>query len=81
MAEGEQIPATTEGGIMKLTFLGTTSDSGGCPAGYETDRGTFVVQGKIITDPEALSGLRDLAPDETVVEIPKGLIKYFYSGE
>lgn len=30
---------------MKLTHLGTTSKNGGCPEIYETDRGTYVVQG------------------------------------
>jgi hypothetical protein len=62
---------------MKVRFLGTNSDGGGCPAAYVTDRNTFVVQGKIVTDPEALSGLVNLAPDETVVEIPKELLQYF----
>ncbi|GAA4193021.1 hypothetical protein GCM10022252_35370 [Streptosporangium oxazolinicum] len=62
---------------MKIRFLGTTSDNGGCPTVYATDRGTYVVQGTIVSDSEALGGLRDLASDETAVEIPKELIKYF----
>ncbi|GAA0944916.1 hypothetical protein [Nonomuraea longicatena] len=62
---------------MKVRFLGTTSDGGGCPAAYDTDRRTFIVQGKIVSDPEALAGLVNLAPDETVVEIPKELLRYF----
>ncbi|PZF86049.1 hypothetical protein [Jiangella anatolica] len=62
---------------MRLTYLGKTSDSGknGCPALYATDRGTFVVQGKIVTDPDALADLRDLAPDETIVEIPADVLR------
>jgi hypothetical protein len=57
---------------MRLTYLGKTrgSNEGQCPALYKTDRGTAVVQGKQITDPEALADLRDLAPDEIAVEVP-----------
>ncbi len=62
---------------MKLRFPGTTSDDGGCPTVYATDRDTYVVQGTIVSDADALGGLRDLASDETAVEIPKELIKYF----
>lgn len=63
---------------MKLTFLGTTSNNGGCPNLYETDRGTYVVQGAIVTDPEALTALRErgLPAHETVVEIPKALLSF-----
>jgi hypothetical protein len=62
---------------MRLTYLGKTADSGknGCPALYATDRGTFVVQGKIVTDLGALAGLRDLAGDETVVEVPADVLR------
>lgn len=61
---------------MRLRFLGTNSEQGTCPAVYETDRGTFVVQGKLITDPEALADLVNVAPDETAVEIPKSLARF-----
>lgn len=61
---------------MKLTFIRKDSGSqqGCCPALYMTDRDTFVVQGKIITDPEALAGVRDLAEDETLVEVPANVL-------
>lgn len=64
---------------MKLTHIGTTSKSGGCPELYETDRGTYVVQGNKITDPAALAELRrrGLPDHETAVEIPKALLGYF----
>ena len=39
---------------MQLRLLGTESGKEGCPALYATDRGTYVVQGKRITDPEAI---------------------------
>jgi hypothetical protein len=61
---------------MKLTFLRGTSDDGECPALYETDRGTYVVQGAAVTDPEALADLRDVLDGETFVEIPKELLHF-----
>lgn len=63
---------------MRLTFLGTTSGNDTCPNLYETDRGTYVVQGYAVTDPAALAALRDRGmPDgETAVEIPKALLGF-----
>lgn len=69
---------------MKITFLGTTSSKGQCPTLYATDRGTYLVQGKIVTDPEAMTTLREtyagLADDETVVEIPADLLQFAPKG-
>ena len=63
---------------MRLTFLGTTSGVKNCPNLYETDRGTYVVQGSVATDSEALATLRarGLPDHETVVEIPKALLDF-----
>lgn len=61
---------------MRLEFLGTDSRDGECPTLYRTDRGTIIVQGYKVTDPEALADLRDLADDETVVEIPEKLLRF-----
>ena len=61
---------------MRLEFLGTDSRDGDCPTLYRTDRGTIVVQGYRVTDPEALADLRDLAENETVVEIPEKLLRF-----
>lgn len=61
---------------MKIRFLGSTSDDGQCPSLYETDRGTIVVQGQQVTDPEALEALRHVLPGETFVEIPKELLRF-----
>lgn len=61
---------------MRLEFLGTDSRDGDCPTLYRTDRGTIVVQGYRVTDPEALADLRDLADNETVVEIPEQLLRF-----
>ncbi|MGW4792616.1 hypothetical protein ACWEPC_09420 [Nonomuraea sp. NPDC004297] len=59
---------------MRLTLLGTSSGSDGCPALYETDRGTYVVQGKLVHDEEAIADLVDLREDEFYVEIPANLL-------
>ncbi|MGW5050124.1 hypothetical protein [Actinokineospora sp. NPDC004072] len=63
---------------MKLTFLGSTSSQGQCPNLYATDRGTYVVQGYRITDPEALATLRErgLPETETAVEVPAALLGF-----
>lgn len=67
---------------MKLTFLGTTSNSGSCPNLYATDRGTYVVQGSKVTDPQALAALRErgLPEHETAVEIPAALLNFAPQG-
>lgn len=66
---------------MKVTFLGTTSNGGNCPTAFATDRNTFIAQGKIVTDPEALATIRDtyagIGDDETLVEFPAELVEFF----
>jgi hypothetical protein len=57
---------------MKLRHVNGCS-GGTCPAVFETDRGTYVVQGSIVTDPEALAAV-DLPADETLVEVPAELL-------
>ncbi|MEV0596286.1 hypothetical protein [Nonomuraea cavernae] len=59
---------------MRMRFLGSTSEAGACPTLYETDRGTIVVQGLRLTDPQALADLRDVLDGETAVEVPRELI-------
>ncbi|HEX6528009.1 MAG TPA: hypothetical protein VF070_49500 [Streptosporangiaceae bacterium] len=66
---------------MKLSFLGTTSYTGGCPTLYRTSRGTVVVQGNRLTDPEALSLVRNVLDGETFVEVPAELGKYWPPSE
>jgi hypothetical protein len=66
---------------MRLRLLGTESGEHGCPALYATDRGTYVVQGKRITDPEAIAGLVDVRDDEFYVEIPEGLLRFARESE
>jgi hypothetical protein len=63
------------GRLVKLTLLGTESENGGSPTLYATDRGTYVLQGWRVTDPEALAVL-SIPSHETVVEVPAGLLQY-----
>jgi hypothetical protein len=57
---------------MQLTKLAGCS-GGTCPAVYATDRGTYVVQGAIVTDPDALATV-NLPEHETLVEIPAEML-------
>lgn len=60
---------------MKLRHIVTNSGTTGCPAVFETDRNTYVVQGYVVTDTEALERL-GLPQGETAVEVPKVLLEY-----
>lgn len=66
---------------MKVTFVGTTSDTHSCPTIYATERDTYLVQGDRVTDAEALATVggygNGIPAHETLVEIPTGLVKYF----
>jgi hypothetical protein len=69
------VNAVPEGKTVKITFLGKDSTPNDSPTLYATDRETYLVQGYVVTDPEALSNMR--IPDgETVVEVPVRLMKY-----
>jgi hypothetical protein len=65
---------------MRLQHLGTDTGTQGCPALYATDRGTFVVQGWRVTDPDAIADLIDVRENESYVEIPKTLLRYAEEG-
>lgn len=63
---------------MKLTVLrvvpGDCTDGKTCPAVARTDSGSYVVVGKVVTDPEALGAL-GIADNETAVEVPASLLE------
>lgn len=64
---------------MKIIRLGDDcKDTLTCPTIYKTDRGTFVVQGFIVDDPEALATM-NLPAGETAVEIPQALGRKVWS--
>jgi hypothetical protein len=56
--------------------LGSNSEVNQCPSIYATDRGTYVVQGQRVTDPEALAQLRNVLDGETFVEVPREVFKF-----
>ncbi|MEU6233686.1 DUF6879 family protein [Kitasatospora sp. NPDC047058] len=63
---------------MRLRFVGSNSGGGGCPALYETDRDTVVVQGwKIDSSDQAYADVRDLADNEELLEVPRELLERF----
>jgi len=63
---------------MRLTFVGRDPDSNptGSPTVYRTDRESWVVQGWMVTDPEALAQI-DIPAGESAVEIPDRMIQFF----
>lgn len=60
---------------MQIIFLGSTSNNGGSPTLYGTDRDTFLIQGWKVLDAETLAQL-NLPGHETVVEVPKALFSF-----
>lgn len=66
---------------MHIRFLGKDPDSkvGDSPTLFatdRTDRKTYVVQGWVITDPQAMDELGEIPPDEAVVEIPADILRF-----
>lgn len=59
---------------MRLTRLRGCADGRTCPTVYRTDRDTAIVQGDVVTDPEALAQM-DLPEGETAVEVPLSLLE------
>lgn len=60
---------------MRLTFLGKDSQPNQSPTLYASDKDSYVVQGWIVTDRAVLDGL-DISDNETVVEVPPGLMAH-----
>jgi len=67
-----------EEATVHLTFVGKDPDSNptGSPTIYRTDRGSWVVQGWVVTHPDALAQM-DIPEGETCVEIPDGMLQFF----
>lgn len=66
---------------MQLEFIRKSADSGGgnCPALYRAENGNYVVQGWRI-DAVTKANLRDLADNETAVEVPADVIAGIVAG-
>lgn len=63
---------------MRLTLIGKDPESNptGSPTVYRTDRGSWLVQGWVVTDSEALSQM-NIPDGETAVEIPDRIAQFF----
>ncbi len=63
---------------VRLTFVAKDPNSNptNSPTLYRTDRGSWLVQGFVVTDPDALAEM-DIPEGESVVEIPDRMIQFF----
>jgi hypothetical protein len=63
---------------VEITFVAKDpgSEPSGSPTLYRTDRGSWVVQGLVVTDPDALAAM-NIPDGETCVEIPDRLVPFF----
>lgn len=78
-----QLVATLhQGDDMLLKFIAKDPGSNptGSPTLYRTDRGSWVVQGWLVTDPEALAQM-NIPEGESCVEIPDRLVPFFEQGD
>lgn len=74
---------------MRARFLGKdpqsqVEDSPTLYATDRTDRVTYIAQGWIVTDPQALADIGPVPAGETIIEIPEDVLKYYarrYQGE
>lgn len=66
---------------MRLTLVGQDGMSRpkSSPTVYRTDQGSWVVQGWVVTDPEALAQM-SIPEGESCVEIPDRMIRFFQEG-
>ena len=66
---------------MRIRFVAKDPDSvpDQSPALYKTDRGSWLAQGWVVTDPAALAEM-GIPAGETVVEIPDRLVPFFREG-
>jgi hypothetical protein len=66
---------------MRLTLVAKDPESNptGSPTLYRTDRGSWVVQGWIVDDADALREM-EIPAHETCVEIPDRMIRFFGQG-
>ncbi|WP_206067178.1 hypothetical protein [Nonomuraea composti] len=62
---------------MRVTFLGSTSQNGGSPTLWATDRGSLVVRGYRVTDSQALADLGEVPAGEADIEIPLELLSFY----
>ena len=63
---------------MEITFVAKDpgSEPSGSPTLYRTDRQSWVVQGWVVTDSDALAAM-NIPEGETCVEVPDRLVPFF----
>lgn len=66
---------------MHAYFLGKDpeSDKGGSPTLFATDRAdrkTYIAQGWVVTDPEALADVGPIPDGEAIIEIPEEVLRF-----
>ena len=59
--------------LRKIRGDDSCPDGRTCPAVHQTDRGTLMIVGSVVTDPEALAQLA-IGPGETAIEVPLSLV-------
>lgn len=59
--------------LIKLRGLPDCPDGRTCPAVHQTETGSLMIIGKVVTDPGALSQMA-VGSDEIAVEVPGSLI-------
>ncbi len=67
---------------MHVTFLGKDPDSfeGDSPTLFatdRTDRKTYIAQGWIVTDPQALAEIGPIPEGEAIIEVPEDVLKFY----
>jgi hypothetical protein len=67
-----------EEAVMRVRLIGKDPESNptGSPTVYRTDRGSWVVQGWDVTDPDVLAQM-DIPAGERAVEIPDRMLQFF----
>ncbi|MGH3670379.1 MAG: hypothetical protein ACRDSH_07055, partial [Pseudonocardiaceae bacterium] len=71
-----------QGGSVHVTFLGKDSDSfeGDSPTLFatdRTDRKTYIAQGWVVTDPQALAEIGPVPAGEAIIEIREDALKFY----
>lgn len=67
---------------MRAQFLGKDPESqvGQSPrlfATDRTDRNTYIAQGWVVTDPQALADVGPVPEGEAIIEIPEDVLKFY----
>ncbi|HEV7453311.1 MAG TPA: hypothetical protein VGO16_18420 [Pseudonocardiaceae bacterium] len=68
--------------MMRAWFLGKdpSSQEGQSPTLFatdRTDRKTYIVQGWVVTDPEALADIGLIPEGEALIEVPEDVLKFY----